>query len=145
VLLRGGIWLLAPEKKRIIAIIDDDEDISKLFKIVLGEKISGYDIHSFNDPIVALEHFTRNKNAYALVMTDLRMTGLSGLELLKKVKEANPRVRTILASAYDFEGVKSFQEYVDLGIIDLSIEKPISVQRLCDRVRDEIQIYQLAN
>jgi DNA-binding NtrC family response regulator len=136
---------LAPEKKRIIAIIDDDQDISKLFKIALGEKISGYDIYSFNDPIVALEHFTQNKNAYALVMTDLRMTGLSGLELLKKVKEANPRVRTILASAYDFEGVKSFQEYVHLGIIDLSIEKPIRIQRLCDRVRDEIQIYQLAN
>jgi DNA-binding NtrC family response regulator len=136
---------LASEKKRIIAIVDDDEDISKLFKIALGEKLSAYDIYSFNDPIVALEHFKQNKYAYALVMTDLRMTGLSGLELLKKVKEANPRVRTILASAYNLEGVKSFQEYVELGIIDLSIEKPIRIQRLCDRVRDEIQIYQLAN
>ena len=68
---------MAPEKKRIIAIIDDDQDISKLFKIALGEKISGYDIYSFNDPIVALEHFTQNKNVYALVMTDLRMTGHS--------------------------------------------------------------------
>ena len=129
----------------MIGIIEDDEDISKLFKIALGEKISGYDIYSFNNPMVALEHFTKNKDAYVLVMTDLRMTGLSGLELLKKVKEVNPRVRTILASAYNFEGVKSFQEYVELGIIDLSIEKPIRIQRLCDRVRDEIQIYQLAN
>ena len=143
--MKRGEILLASEKTRMIAIIDDDEDISKLFKIALGEKISGYEIYSFNDPIVALEHFSDNKHAYALVMTDLRMTGLSGLELLKKVKKANPRGRTILTSAYNFEGVKSFQECVELGIIDLSIEKPISIQRLCDRVRDEIQIYQLAN
>ena len=129
----------------MIGIIDDDEDISILFKIALGEKISGYEIYSFNNPMVALEHFTENKNSYALVMTDLRMTGLSGLELLKKVKEANPRVRTMLTSAYDFEGVKSFQEYVERGIIDSSIEKPIRIQRLCDRVRDEIQIYQFTS
>jgi YesN/AraC family two-component response regulator len=52
---------------------------------------------------VAFEHFTENKENYALVISDLRMPGLNGLELLKKVKTSNPNVRTILMSAYNFE------------------------------------------
>jgi DNA-binding NtrC family response regulator len=58
---------------------------------------------SFEDPIIALEHFTDNKNYYALVISNLRMPGLNGLELLKKVKNAKLRVRTILMSAYNVD------------------------------------------
>jgi len=52
---------------------------------------------------MAFQHFTENKENYALVISDLRMPGLNGLELLKKVKTSNPNVRTILMSAYNFE------------------------------------------
>ncbi|HKX21296.1 MAG TPA: hypothetical protein VJM74_06460 [Nitrososphaeraceae archaeon] len=39
------------------------------------------------------------------------MPGLNGLELLKKVKTSNPKVRTILMSAYDFEEEDLYQIY----------------------------------
>ena len=48
-------------KKNIIGIIDDDEDISSLFRIVLSEKMAGYEVFSFNDSLSALEHFQNIK------------------------------------------------------------------------------------
>lgn len=131
--------------KKIVSVVDDDIDISKLFQIALSENMEGITVCSFNDPILALEHFNENKSAYVLVISDLRMSGLNGLELLKRIKDSNSSVRTILMSGYNFDEVKSFQEYMEQGIIDSTIEKPVTIQRLCQRVRDELDIYQLTN
>lgn len=128
-----------------MSVIDDDVDISRLFYEALHENIDEVDVFSFNDPILALGHFAENKSVYALVISDLRMPGLNGLELLKKVKDSNSSVRTILMSAYNFDEDKLFQEYVEKGIIDSTIEKPVTIQRLCQRVRDELEIYQSMN
>jgi len=96
---------LADENNRIISIVDDEGDISTLFRLAVNEKIEGYEVFAFNDPVSALEHFMENKNSYALVITDLRMSGMSGLELLKKVKDENYSVRTVLMSGYNLEQV----------------------------------------
>jgi DNA-binding NtrC family response regulator len=129
---------------RIVSIVDDDIDITELFHDALCENIDGISVVAFNDPIIAFEHFTENKESYALVISDLRMPGLNGLELLKKVKSSNPNVRTILTSAYNFEEHELFQRYMREGVIDSTIEKPVTINRLCQRVRDEFQVYQLA-
>ena len=127
-----------------MSVIDDDIDISELFQLALFENIKGVSVVSFNDPVIALEHFTQNKESYALVISDLRMPGLNGLELLKKVKHVNRKVRTILMSAYNFEEHELFQKYMKKGgIIDSTIEKPVTIHRLCQRVKDELKNYQL--
>jgi DNA-binding NtrC family response regulator len=128
----------------LVGIVDDDIDITDLFHDALVENIDGVSVVAFNDPVVAFEHFTENKESYALVISDLRMPGLNGLELLKKVKTSNPRVRTVLMSAYNFEEDKLYQKYMDEGVIDSTIEKPVTINRLCQRVRDEFEVYQLA-
>ena len=129
---------------RFACIVDDDIDITALFQDALCENFEGISIVSFNDPIIAFEHFTGNKENYALVISDLRMPGLNGLELLKKIKSSNPNVRTILMSAYNFDENELFQRYMKEGIIDSTIEKPVTINRLCQRVRDEFEVYQLA-
>ena len=136
---------LSITKNKIIGIVDDDEDISRLFQIALNENFTGYGVFSFNDPIEAFEHFTENKNDYVLMITDLKMCSLNGLELLKKIKDANSRVRTILLSGYNFDENELFRDHMELGVIDSTIEKPVTIQRLCQRVRDELEIYDLAN
>jgi two-component system response regulator (stage 0 sporulation protein F) len=127
--------------KKIISVVDDEIDISKLFRDALCKNMDGVDVVSFNDPVTALEHFTDNKVSYALVISDLRMSGLNGLELLKKVKNSNSSVRTILMSAYNFEEDDLFQKYVKEGVIDSTIEKPVTIHRLCQRVKDELEVY----
>jgi len=128
--------------KRIVSVVDDDLEITKLFHIALYENVNGISVVSFNEPVIALEHFVANKDAYAVVIADLRMPGLNGLELLKKVKSSNPRVRTILMSAYNFDEDILFLKYMKEDIIDSSIDKPVTINRLCQRVKDELHVYQ---
>ena len=130
-------------KNKIVSVVDDEIDITDLFQDALVG-IFGISIVSFNDSVIALEHFNGNKDNYALVMTDLRMASLNGLELLKKVKKLNPNVRTILTSAYEVENDVIFRQYMKEGIIDSFIEKPVTIRRLCQRVRDEFEVYQLS-
>jgi DNA-binding NtrC family response regulator len=130
--------------KKIVSVVDDDLNTTELFHVALSENIDGISVVSFNDPVIALEHFAANKDAYVLVISDLRMPGLNGLELLKKVKNSNPKVRTILMSAYSFDEDLLFLKYMKEGIIDSSIDKPVTINRLCQRVRDEIELYQLS-
>ena len=132
-------------KKNIVGIVDDDIYISKLFDDALRENINGISVFSFTDPVIAFEHFIKNKENYVLVISDLRMPGLNGLELLKKVKSSNPKVRTILMSAYNFDEDLLFLKYMKEGIIDSSIDKPVTMNKLYQTVRDELNAYQVGS
>ena len=127
--------------KKIVSIVDDEIDITVLFENAICADITGISVVSFNDPGIALEHFSKNKHTYALVISDMRMPNMDGLALLNKVKELNPKVRTMLVSAYDFHNNPIFEKYLQKGIIDSFTEKPIKINRLCQKVGDEIQAY----
>jgi DNA-binding NtrC family response regulator len=92
---------------------------------------------------MAFQHFTENHGSYALVISDLRMPSLNGLELLKKVKTLNPKVRTILMSAYNFEEEELYQKYMKEAVINSTIEKPITMNRLYQTVWDEFSFYHI--
>ena len=128
---------------KIVSIVEDDLDISMLFQEALCGKIEGASVVSFNDPMTALKHYTKNKHQYAVVISDMRMSSMNGLELLKKVKTSNPKVRTILMSAYNFEEEELYQEYMIETVINSTIAKPVTMNRLYQIVRDELQTYQL--
>ena len=134
----------SPDSNRIVGIVDDEIDITDLFTDALSQNMEGISIHGFNDPNIAFEHFEQNKEYYALIISDLRMPGMNGLELLKKVKTSNPNVRTILMSAFNLEDNKLYEKYMKERIIDSAFEKPITINRLCQRVRDELMVYELA-
>jgi DNA-binding NtrC family response regulator len=131
--------------KRIVSIVDDDVYIAKLFHEALSENIDGISVFSFNDPVIAFDHFLKNKENCVLVISDLRMPGLNGLELLKKVKTSNPKVRTILMSAYNFEEEELYQQYMKEAVINSSIAKPVTMIRLHQTVRYELNAYQSAS
>ena len=123
---------------RIVSVIDDDIGTATFFHEALRQNIDGISVFSFIDPVKAFEHFTENRQNYALVISDLRMPGLNGLELLKKVKTSNPKVRTILMSAYNFEEEVKFQQYMEEAVINSTIEKPVTMNRLYERVREQL-------
>jgi DNA-binding NtrC family response regulator len=127
---------------RIVSIVDDEIYIARVFHIALSQNIDGISVFSFTDPIKAFEHFTENKENYALVISDLKNPGLNGLELLKKVKTSNPKVRTILMSAHNFEEEELYQQYMIEAVINSTIEKPVTMNRLYQRVRDELNLHQ---
>ena len=123
---------------RIVSVVDDDISTATFFHEALRQNIDGISVFSFIDPVKAFEHFTENRQNYALVISDLRMPGLNGLELLKKVKTSNHKVRTILMSAYNFEEEVKFQQYMEEAVINSTIEKPVTMNRLYERVREQL-------
>ena len=131
--------------RKIVSIVDDEIDITELFQDALYANIDGISVVSFNDPALALEHYKQNQQNYALIISDMRMPTMSGIQLLRTVKTLNPYVRTILLSALDMQAVPDLQQNLEEGIIDSYIEKPVTMRRLCQKVKDQVQIYQTKN
>ena len=131
--------------RKFVSIVDDEIDITELFQDALCANINGISVVSFNDPALALEHYKQNQQNYALIISDMRMPTMSGLQLLRNVKTLNPYVRTILLSAFDKHAVPDLQQYLKEGVINSYIEKPVTIRRLCQKVKDEVQIYQTKN
>jgi DNA-binding NtrC family response regulator len=119
--------------------VDDEPDILKLFQDFLS-KIKGISIFTFTDPLMALEHVRMNKNEYVLVISDLRMPNLDGVELVKVIKDLNPLVRTILMTAFAIKD-DLFQDYARQEIINNFLQKPVLLADLYEQVTKELRIY----
>lgn len=126
---------------RIVSIVDDEKDITELFKDALVKNIEDVTVVSFNDPILALEHFISNKDQYALVISDLRMPKISGIELLKKMKESNPLVRTILMTAFELDDLQD-KEILEKHVVDKLLQKPIRLDDLFIETNNQLQSYE---
>src|SRR6187200_1837674 len=125
----------------MVCIVDDDRDITFLFEEAL-KNISKITIFTFTDPILALEHFQVNEYAYVLVISDYKMPGLNGMEFLKKIKDSNRFVRTILMTAFQIED-KVFNENTKKKIINASLQKPIGIHDLVKEVNTQLHSYEM--
>ena len=83
-----------------IMLVDDEEDMLLTYKFFLEDK--DYNIKSFTDSETALKHFAEtNAYDYDLVILDIRMPGLNGLQLYCKLKEINTAIKVLFVSALD--------------------------------------------
>ena len=105
---------------RIVSIIEDDPSTTLFFREALKE-FTEITVVAFTDPILALEHFQKYDYAYVLVISDYKMAALNGMEFLKKIKEYNRFVRTILITAAFRINDNLFQEYTKLRHLELMI------------------------
>jgi two-component system cell cycle sensor histidine kinase/response regulator CckA len=125
----------------IVGVVDDEPDISTLF----GEALRGIDgisVFTFDDSLEALKHITNNKEKYILVICDLMMPRLNGLDLVKKIKILSPKTRTMITTGYQIEP-RELHFDIKMGIIDRIIQKPISMYGLRQEVKNQINAYQL--
>ena len=120
---------------KVVSIIDDEKDITTLFHEAL-RSINGITIFAFTDPILALEHFQKNKDAYVLVISDFRMAGLNGMELLRKMKAMNKYVRTVLMTAFEVQDT-IFSDYTEKRIINGYFQKPVRLNDLIKEVHEQ--------
>ncbi|MDW0146954.1 MAG: response regulator [Nitrososphaeraceae archaeon] len=128
-------------ENRIVSIVDDDPGITIFFHEAL-RTIPGITIFTFTDPILALEHFQVKGYAYVLAISDFKMPGLNGMELLNKIKDSNRFVRTILMTAFTIDD-KLFQEYAKKKIINGFLQKPIGLHDLVKEVNTQLDSYEL--
>jgi DNA-binding response OmpR family regulator len=106
---------MSTTKGKNILTVDDDEDLTNLYETFL--KYDGYKVDSFTDPIDALSSF--QKDVYDLVLLDLKMPKMNGIELSQELKNIDPDLlfRFITAAS---------KEYIeDLQINNPNLEKNI--------------------
>ena len=82
-----------------ILLVEDESDLMDLYRDVLCS--AGHEVEGFADPLVAYSHFQENSGLYDAVISDVRMQGISGIQLAKKLKEIRNDVQVFLMSAFE--------------------------------------------
>jgi len=119
------------EKKNKLLIVDDEEIVRQSLKAWFLE--DGYKIDIAEDAEVALRLYEKNK--YDLILLDIKMPGMSGMELLVKLKEFDPEAIIILITA--FASVSSAVKALKNGAYDY-ITKPIDPDELSHLVKNAL-------
>ena len=109
--------------KKKILLVDDEETLRWALHEALSEE--GFDIENTNDSVKALE-FTR-KTKYDLVISDLKMPIMGGLQLISEIKKQNPDTKAIIITAYG--SVEAVIEAMHLGVLDF-ITKPFKIEHI---------------
>lgn len=120
-----------------ILVIDDEKDILALYKIFI--KIAGYETICFTNPVLALEHYNHEQDRCSMIITDLRMPGMNGIELARKIREMNSAVKIYLITAYDTSEIES-QQACQEARFDLILEKPIDFLKLKKMIEQDLSL-----
>ena len=123
-----------------IMLVDDDCDILSFFELLLAD--DGFsNVEAFSDPYKALESFStaeKYNNHYGVVILDIRMPSMNGLQLYQRLRTTNKELRVIFLSALEateelvtvLEGVKSFD----------ILKKPVGNAHFLKKVRESIRV-----
>jgi two-component system response regulator TtrR len=106
--------------EKIIFFVDDEPQVRKAVSQTL-EEIKGCSVYSFAGPLECLEAL--RKQRCHLLITDVNMPDMDGVQLLKQIKSIRPQLRIILVTGYG--DVPMAVEAVKAGALDF-IEKPLN-------------------
>lgn len=122
-----------------ILVVDDDPMVRELIADL--PRSWGYEVVAEPGGREALESFTK-QGPWQLIILDLRMPGMNGLELLEKIRESDPRVESIIVTAY--ADIESAIQAIGLGVFDY-LTKPIVPKHLKHRVEKAIERHHLGS
>lgn len=119
-----------------LVVVEDDPDLVQVFRA--GLLMNGFLVDAFTNPEGALQNLQSNsKDYYSLVLSDIRMPEMSGIELARKVKDINPSIKVVLMTAYEIKDNK-FSKVSPSIQVDGFIQKPISITELTNKILDII-------
>jgi len=107
-----------------ILIIDDEKDMLVLLKRIITEE-TDHEAVTESDPHRALERF--RESPFSLVITDLKMPKMDGMQVLQKVREMDPNVTVVILTA--FATIENAVEAIQKGAYDY-ITKPFRRERI---------------
>lgn len=119
------------ESDRGVLIVDDEESISKLFANVLGDRYVCRTAANSEEALAIL-----NTERFALVLSDIIMPGLSGVELLREIRTRYPDTAVVMISGVD--RTQRVLDTVRLGAFDYLI-KPVDLDVLQTTVERAIE------
>lgn len=117
-----------------VMLVDDDAQVVQVTSELLQNL--GYQVSGWTSPLEALKHFRTNPDSFDLLLTDLTMPNLTGVELSTEIKKIRPDLPVILFTGYSER--LSRDSASDAGIDEFCM-KPVSLRDLSRTVGRLIQ------
>jgi CheY-like chemotaxis protein len=119
-----------------VMLVDDEPDILTVFKSYLTS--DGYNVEAFSDSYKALQSFARSEpRHYDLLILDIRMPTINGLQLYQRLKAVDPYIRVIFLSA--LEATEELVSILDgVNTVDI-LRKPIDKKHFIQKVKASIE------
>ena len=114
-----------------LLFVEDEETVQKMVNLALTGK--GYDVLLARDGLEAIDLYQRNEDKISLVILNIGLPKLSGIEVLVRLKEMNPKVKVIVASGYSMPDMKS--RILKAGAKEF-IQKPYDPNLILTKVRE---------
>jgi len=123
-----------------ILVVDDETDVQMLFTQKFRNEIRSHQMEfafAFSGE-TALEYMQNHENEVVLILSDINMPGMSGLELLRKIKEKfhAPPPTVMMITAYG--DADNYNEAMKLGADDF-LTKPVDFNTLKEKLKTKIQ------
>jgi two-component system response regulator (stage 0 sporulation protein F) len=106
-------------------LVDDEETIRYVLREALVS--DGYSVDIAADAFQALDHFKLNQ--YDLIITDIKMHGMDGIQLIREIKKSDSHLKVIIITAYG--SLETVKEAAKLGVVEM-IGKPFKIQEIKD-------------
>lgn len=119
--------------KASILVVEDEEKILRLLELEL--EYEGYEVGKAEDGLQAFELFQNRK--WDLILLDIMLPGISGIELLRRIRAHDPFTPVILLTAKS--SVEDKVSGLDLGANDY-ITKPFQIEELLARIRAALRV-----
>jgi DNA-binding response OmpR family regulator len=116
-----------------ILVVDDELYIITIVKKNL--ELAGFEVNAFTKPEVALSHF--EAGIYAMLITDIRMPGMSGFELYRQVKRIDDKIKVAFMTAFDVHKAE-FKKVMPNSDVKCFFTKPFRMNDLVARVKQEL-------
>jgi len=111
-----------PKKLRIL-VLDDEPIVCKRLQPAL-EKL-GYEVDTFTQSLEAMHQI--QQTAYDIIITDLKMKGIDGMQFLQEAKKRSPRTEVIVITG--FATLETAKESFQKGVFDF-IAKPFKLSEI---------------
>ncbi len=119
------------DKDARILVVDDDEDIRKVLETILEDE--GYVVDSVDTAKKAIER--SEKDFYNLVLIDVRLPDMEGIELLTKMRSTTPKMRKIIITGYPT--LQNAIAAVNKGA-DAYVMKPFDMEKVLQIIKDQL-------
>ena len=132
-IIKDGEWGCKITNLKKILLVDNEVDIT--YALTNALENYGFDIESFNDPILALNFY--KSNFYDLVILDIKMPNMDGFELYNKIREKDPQVKICFLTASELfyeEFRKARFLFAETIGEEYSIQKPIKTDELVQKL-----------
>ena len=118
-------------------VVDDEPDVLRMVEMYL--KTWTFEVDAFSDPVKALGYFQKNSSLFSLVLTDVRMPHMSGVELAQHLLGIKPDIKIMLMTAFQIDALE-LESCLPIIKYEDILKKPFRLKEICDGIKKQLQI-----